>query len=104
VSEDYVVSISLQWRRTYTYDAAGRLVSEAMDNAIDGLNIDVTTYEYDTAGNVVRTAEDSNGDGTLDKIEDVTFDAGGNRLTATEDDGKAPSPDSLVTYGYECFR
>lgn len=104
VSEEYSVSVSLQWRRTYTYDDDGRLVRTEQDDAVDGLAIDTTAFEYDLAGNVVRTTQDSNGDGALDKVEEVTYDAGGNRLTATEDDGKPPAPDSRSTYGYACFR
>ena len=70
---------------SYTYDAAGRKISEINEKGI------VLSYEYDHAGRLTKTTVT---DTTESTIGQITYDAMGNILTQTDGNG------NTTTYTY----
>ncbi|MDF5709309.1 MAG: bluetail domain-containing putative surface protein [Nostoc sp. S4] len=106
---------------TYSYNAAGKLISQSIDNNSDGtidsvitydykltfytssfdgnINNYVTTYTYDASGNQTSVSEDNNGDGIADRVTTYTYDANGNKTSESYvEDGIV---DEVTAYEYD---
>lgn len=91
---------------TYTYDAAGNVLTISSDGeppfeAPDGTPDSVMTYTYDDAGHRTRESLDSDANGTPDRVVTHEFDAGGHDVGMTRDQNGDGTPELTETRTYD---
>ncbi len=87
---------------TYTYDAAGHLLTESIDQYGDGSPNKINTHSYDANGDKLTYNSDSNGDGNANESNTYTYNASRQKLTYSRDsDGDGDGTPYLYTYTYD---
>ena len=90
--------VGVDYRKTWTYDGNGNVLSEEQDHGPDGTVNYRTTWTYDTSGNMLTKEVDTDADGTVDYRTTWTYDANGNLLSDEWDKGADGTVDKRRTF------